>query len=519
MKIWHPSGFFSTKVFFVFLILVGFSANGAVITWTNLDGGNWGNTNNWRPNQLPAYNDTVLITNSGTYTVNFDLSSFDNGFPVLYSLMVSNLTLGAGTGGFGIQTLLVTNLYTTSIFAANNQLLVTNNGVLIFTNGVLSAYPLVVDKGGLFSSFNISFAGNIVVENGGTMNNVANTIAIPLTVTNGGVVNAFDGVVTRGVMPVQNYGTVFQAPLTVANKGIFDGTNVFFYGPITINSGGTMNLRGASLFFPLTNSGTINLTNAEVITYNDGTTNWQAVVVNQPNGLINFDDQSAVGGFGSAIDGSGNLINQGQIVHVTGMGYTGIVASYVTNSGAIINQSGTMLLEGAWTLLPSSSFTVGLNNASDYGNFLFVTNFSGMGGNIALAGTFNITLNNGYLPASGTTFNVLGYGSYSGNFSSLNLPTTVKWQSTYNPTDLQLIVGNGALEFTLDKLIGTNLVLSGSGGTPDNSYHILASTNLMLPLTNWTVIATDTFDINGNFQYTNSINKNMSQRYFILKPQ
>jgi len=57
---------------------------------------------------------------------------------------------------------------------------------------------------------------------------------------------------------------------------------------------------------------------------------------------------------------------------------------------------------------------------------------------------------------------------------------------------------------------GTNNV--GAGGT----YHVLTSTNVALPLTNWTVLANGSFDANGNFSSTNSSGTNR-QQFFILQ--
>ena len=57
---------------------------------------------------------------------------------------------------------------------------------------------------------------------------------------------------------------------------------------------------------------------------------------------------------------------------------------------------------------------------------------------------------------------------------------------------------------------GTNNV--GAGGT----YSVLATTNLLVALTNWTVLANGTFDASGNFLSTNATGTN-SQRFFILR--
>jgi hypothetical protein len=65
-------------------------------------------------------------------------------------------------------------------------------------------------------------------------------------------------------------------------------------------------------------------------------------------------------------------------------------------------------------------------------------------------------------------------------------------------------------------LSGNNLILSGTGGTPNWYYYALSSTNLAVPVAQWPRIATNQFDNTGNFNFTNSINP-MSPGFMILQ--
>lgn len=97
-----------------------------------------------------------------------------------------------------------------------------------------------------------------------------------------------------------------------------------------------------------------------------------------------------------------------------------------------------------------------------------------------------------------------GYtGSLVDNAGSVDLsvnvaPTTPPTIRTISISSGQVIIG------------GTNNF--GAGGT----YHVLTSTNVALPLTNWTVLTSGSFDANGNFSSTNSSGTN-SQQFFILQ--
>lgn len=188
-----------------------------------------------------------------------------------------------------------------------------------------------------------------------------------------------------------------------------------------------------------------------------------------------------------------------------------------TNSGTITVQKGQLIFAGPWTLLPAGSLNVVLNSATNYGNIFFASQSGPVGDSAVLAGAFNATLNNGYVPANGTAFNVLTYGSVTGRFSSLGLPAAVSWQSIYGSTNFTLLVGNPKPQFGTFNRAGTNFIFTGIGGPSGSNYVVLASTNLALPLANWLPLTTNTFDGSGQFRYTNIVNPAKPRQFFIFK--
>ena len=64
--------------------------------------------------------------------------------------------------------------------------------------------------------------------------------------------------------------------------------------------------------------------------------------------------------------------------------------------------------------------------------------------------------------------------------------------------------------------IAGKMVLGGVG-TPFANYYLLTSTNVTLPATNWTRIATNQFDAAGNFNLTNTPNPNVPQTFYRLQ--
>ncbi|MDD5139803.1 MAG: PKD domain-containing protein [Verrucomicrobiales bacterium] len=64
---------------------------------------------------------------------------------------------------------------------------------------------------------------------------------------------------------------------------------------------------------------------------------------------------------------------------------------------------------------------------------------------------------------------------------------------------------------------GTGLVLSGTSGAANGIYQVLSSTNVALPMANWTPVSTNTFDAGGGFNVTNTIDPARPNIFFQIK--
>jgi hypothetical protein len=64
---------------------------------------------------------------------------------------------------------------------------------------------------------------------------------------------------------------------------------------------------------------------------------------------------------------------------------------------------------------------------------------------------------------------------------------------------------------------GTNLVLTGTNGTPGSQYLVLSTTNVNLPRANWTVVATNTFGPSGVVSFTNAINPADPAKFYVIR--
>ena len=66
-------------------------------------------------------------------------------------------------------------------------------------------------------------------------------------------------------------------------------------------------------------------------------------------------------------------------------------------------------------------------------------------------------------------------------------------------------------------LAGGSFLMSGTNGFANATFYLLGSSNVMLPLSQWTPLATNVFSTNGSFGVTNTINSGASQQFFMIQ--
>jgi PKD repeat protein len=245
-----------------------------------------------------------------------------------------------------------------------------------------------------------------------------------------------------------------------------------------------------------------------------------------------------------------------------------------TNSEGLPIAGGAMSI----TVAPVPAYS-GLveNGGFETGDFTGWDLFGGDPGDNFVTNTIN-----GVFPQSGAYFAVLGSAGTNLSYLSQTLPTTagrpyvlslwldspdglgpneflVSWNGTtllnesnipesIGWTNLQFVVSatgtNTVLEFGfrddpsflgLDDIsvyperpgiagvsvAGANLVLNGTNGQGGNTYIVLMSTNLALPLSQWTAAATNLLSASGDFSITvtNTVSAKVPERFYILQTQ
>jgi hypothetical protein len=64
---------------------------------------------------------------------------------------------------------------------------------------------------------------------------------------------------------------------------------------------------------------------------------------------------------------------------------------------------------------------------------------------------------------------------------------------------------------------GPSLILVASNGQAGATGYVLASTNVALPVANWTRIQTNTFDSIGTFTFTAPMDPGLAQQFYRLQ--
>ena len=66
-------------------------------------------------------------------------------------------------------------------------------------------------------------------------------------------------------------------------------------------------------------------------------------------------------------------------------------------------------------------------------------------------------------------------------------------------------------------ILGSNISVQGTNGPPYGAYQLLTSTDVSLPLDQWSIVGSSTFDAGGNFGLTNSVSPVQLQQFFRLR--
>ena len=202
---------------------------------------------------------------------------------------------------------------------------------------------------------------------------------------------------------------------------------------LTIGTNGVMNIEGSiDVYGAVTNEGTVNWDTGAIAVYDFSPYGYNGEIWNETNALWNIQcDQTVYCPNPEALP---MFNNAGSLVKSGGSGTTSFSSVYLNNTGTVEADVGVIDLPGGVTL-SGGILNFGIDSLTQYGRI-------SIPGEATLDGTISVTLQNGFNPKVGDAFLVMSYGSETGAFTNLNLPTAINWQANYGPIDFTLDVAN-----------------------------------------------------------------------------
>jgi autotransporter-associated beta strand protein len=199
----------------------------------------------------------------------------------------------------------------------------------------------------------------------------------------------------------------------------------------------------------------------------------------------------------------GLLVGNGTITGPVTVQPGGAIEAGATNTIGTLNLSSTLTLAGN-TIVKINKNTA----AKDL--------FSGQT-SVTYGGTLTVTNLAGTLTTS-DTFTLFNPGASASNFANIAGSPGPGLKYTFTNGVLGVAIGTKpAPHITSVSLSGTTLKISGTNGAPSGQYVLLGSTNVALPLSQWTPLLTNFFDVNGNINLsTNIVNLALPLEFYLL---
>jgi autotransporter-associated beta strand protein len=507
--------------------------------------------NNWTPattvfptSPLATNYDFVVTgslrtpTGSSNYTVDANSLTINSGGFLTFKgygvLTVTNLILNGGTiknavtGGTPDESLLAgfINLTASSSLTPNDLSSSIVNIQSMITNapGISPVPTLTCSAGGMvILSAQNTFSGNIVVSGAAAIPTIlqlgANS-ALPqgTTVT----LNGASGSANPGVLDLNGFNTTIANLLfssTGPNRGYVTNSAAGTTGALTLGNGnatetvqyGTITDNpSAAGTVALAKIGTGTLTLDNAFTYSGNTTISAGTLALGPSGSLPNSAEIAIAA-NATFD-------------VSQVGFDLGANQILTGSGSV---NGSIQADG--TIMPVGTLTFS-NDVSINGNLRFTVNRSASPSNdvVAVGGSLNNigtgtlrVINHGPTLVAGDTFTLFNQALNNGDsLSILPPPGVILTNKLALDGTLTVLSAVPAPQpyITSISLTGTDVVLSGTNSLAGEEYNLLTSTNVALPLSQWTVLAAGT--LSGSvFSITTPVAPGAQQSFYRLKVQ
>jgi hypothetical protein len=400
---------------------------------------------------------TVVMTNSGRLVVSYSsgvgyfglienlpgaLWDIQNDQTITPNYLGPAYFHNAGTltksGQTGTTMIYVPFNNSSSVTALQGTLNFSGGGTLAGTFAASNTASILFSGGDFTNSVPTAISGlGVIAWMGGDLTLLSDLITnLPLT---GGELTLGPGFQGGAITNLTLSGATLVSTSTVT--GAFNWNGGVLAAPLTIATNGLLTMSGASTLYlenTLTNAGTVVMANSGrlVVSYSSGD-GYFGLIENLPGALWDIqNDQTITPNY----LGPTYFHNAGTL---TKSGLTGTTTIYIpyTNSGTTTVLQASLALNGNFDPTGGTVY-FGMSSAGNYGTM-------SIAGNAELGGTLGVLWLNGFVPAYGNSFTLLTYGSYTGSFSALSLPSAAHWQVTYGLTSFSVaIAGINQLAFS-----------------------------------------------------------------------
>ena len=208
-------------------------------------------------------------------------------------------------------------------------------------------------------------------------------------------------------------------------------------------------------------------------------------------------------------------------------GIGAVAGNLVESAGATIAPAGTNTTISITAGASQTGAVTATGNITLNGITVIKLNGSGAndsvraGGNLSCGGTLSLANISGTPLANGNSFQILtAGGSISGSFTNISPATPgdgLAWNISQLSSGVLSVVSTSGPLITNAVVIGSNIIVSGSGGSAGGTFYVLTTTNLLTPLTNWVIWSTNSYDGSGAFRVTNSVTGGAPGRFYRIK--
>jgi hypothetical protein len=453
-----------------------------------------------------------------------------SGLPLGVTASFNPSTINSGSGT-SMLTLSASNSTLSGTYSFGSLAVIASNGSI----GRISPMTLVVSSGGDFAISASPSSQN--VTNGGSAN-------YTVTITN---LNGFDGTVNLSASSLPSGATASFNPTAISGSSsstlTITATNTLLAGTnlltVTGTSGNLEHSVSVALVAPSGESTNLALNQtatasstwsssyiaADAIDGNPATrwsaasgqtinqwlmvdfgndTFYDSVIIEEISyqRVTGFQIQSSTDGVNFTTLVTGTTIGPSLAVYFNPV-YARYVRLYITSASGVptINEF-EVYSSGALPMFTLSAGAGANGLISPYGNVV-VDETSNQ--------TFTITPDSGY-QVSTVTVDGVGAGAVT-SYSFTNVQANHTISATFFLPDSSKPQPN----ITSVSLTGTNFVIGGTNGFSNATFYLLGATNLALPFNQWTPMATNVFDTNGNFIVTNPITSGGPGGFLLLR--